>query len=65
MVKAKFVRGIPLDKGETSRGAYAVVGTAKDVVLRIALRKEVAEMYRDESHRHLEEVFLVFQDSPL
>lgn len=59
VVKMRFVRGSKLSPGEESRAAYAIVGTRKDVVLRIALRREVAEMYYDGEHRHLEEVFLV------
>lgn len=54
----RYVRGHKLQKGEESKGVYGIVGTSKDLMLRIALRKEVAEMYDDGEHRHLEEVFL-------
>lgn len=56
----RYRRGFKLGKGELSRAAYGIVGTSKDVVLRIALRKEVADMYDDGEHRHLEEIFLVY-----
>lgn len=54
----RFIRGNKLDGDQRSRGAYAIVGTSKDVVLRVALRKELADLYTDGLHRHQEEIFL-------
>lgn len=57
-IKLQFTRGARLTGDEKSRGAYAIVGTSKDVVLRVALRKELADVYTDGLHRHQEEIFL-------
>lgn len=54
----QFTRGKKLSGDEKSRGAYAIVGTSKDIVLRVALRKELADVYTDGLHRHQEEIFL-------
>lgn len=54
----RYFRGLKLGDGDRSRGAYAIVGTSKDVVLRVALRKELADTYTDGIHRHQEEIFL-------
>jgi hypothetical protein len=56
-IKMQFIRGSKLNGG-LSRGAYAIVGTSKDVVLRVALRKELADIYTDNVYRHQEEIFL-------
>jgi len=53
----QFTRGKRLNGGNSS-GAYAIVGTSKDVVLRVALRKELADIYTDNQYRHQEEIFL-------
>lgn len=57
-IKLQFIRGRKLTGDEKSRAAYAIVGTSKDVVLRVALRKELADVYTDGLHRHQEEIFL-------
>lgn len=57
-IKMQFIRGRKLTGDEKSRAAYAIVGTRKDVVLRVALRKELADVYTDGLHRHQEEIFL-------
>lgn len=54
----QFIRGNKLIGTQQSRGAYAIVGTSKDIVLRVALRKELADIYTDGLHRHQEEIFL-------
>lgn len=56
--RVKFRRGKPLQAGENSAALYGVIGTRKNVVLRIHLRKELAEMYVDGYSRHLEEIYL-------
>ena len=53
-----FIRGVKLGAEDKSRGAYAIVGTQKDIVLRVALRKELADVYTDGESRHQEEIFL-------
>lgn len=57
---AKFTRGKRLKPGETSRGVYGVIGTRKNIVLRVPLRKEIAELYTNDDSRHIEEIFLTF-----
>lgn len=57
-IKMQFIRGNKLTADQKSRAAYAIVGTSKDVVLRVALRKELADIYTDGLHRHQEEIFL-------
>lgn len=54
----QYVRGAKLEGDQRSRGAYAIVGSSKDIVLRVALRKELANLYTDNLHRHQEEIFL-------
>lgn len=57
-IKMQFIRGRKLENNMKSRAAYAVVGSSKDIVLRVALRKELADLYTDGLHRHQEEIFL-------
>lgn len=57
-IKMQFIRGNKLGPRDVSRAAYAIVGTSKDVVLRVALRKELADVYTDGVYRHQEEIFL-------
>ena len=57
---AHFIRGKKLEPGEESRAVYGVVATNKDLVLRIPLRKELAEIYTQDDSRHIEEIFLTF-----
>lgn len=57
-IKLQFIRGNKLTDDQKSRAAYAIVGTSKDIVLRVALRKELADLYTDGLHRHQEEIFL-------
>ena len=56
--RIRFHRGNRLYPGEQSRGIYGVVATKKDLVLRVPLRKELAEMYAEDDSRHLEEIFI-------
>ena len=58
MQEAHYIRGRRLEPGEESRGIYGIVATDKDLVLRVPLRKELAEIYADDSSRHIEEIFL-------
>jgi len=58
--EAHFIRGRRLEPGEESNGIYGVVATGKDLVLRVPLRKELAEIYTCDDSRHIEEIFLAF-----
>ena len=58
VVVFRFIRGRKLEAADESRGAYAIVSTQKDIVLRVALRKELANVYTDGVSRHQEEIFL-------
>jgi len=58
--EARFIRGRRLEPGEDSDGIYGVVATDKDLVLRVPLRKELAEIYTSDDSRHIEEIFLTF-----
>lgn len=60
MKTANFIRGRRLDNNEISRGIYGIVGTDKDLVLRVPIRKELAEIYACDKSRHIEEIFLTF-----
>ena len=57
---AWYKRGNKLKRGEKSRGIYGVVGTKQDLLLRVPLRLELAELYTQCDSRHIEEVFLNF-----
>jgi len=59
---ANFIRGKRLEPGEKSRGVYGVVSTRKDLVLRVPLRQEIAELYTQDDSRHIEEIFLTFEN---
>lgn len=51
--------GRPLEPGEEScNGLYAIVGTKKDLVLRISLTKEAAEFMTKDESRHIAEIYL-------
>ena len=56
--KILFHRGRALEVGEDSKCLYGITSTNKDLVLRIHLRKELAEIYADDPSRHIEEIFL-------
>ena len=58
--EAHFIRGNRLEPGQESRAIYGVVGTDKDLVLRVPLCKELAEIYTEDDSRHIEEIFLTF-----
>ena len=58
--EAHFIRGKRLEPGEKSKGIYGVVATDKDLVLRVPLRRELAEIYTSDDSRHIEEIFLTF-----
>lgn len=57
----RYKLGKKLAKGESSSGVYAVMSTKKDIVLRISLIKDQAELYCDYDSRYLQEVFLVLE----
>ncbi|WGH49755.1 hypothetical protein [Alishewanella phage vB_AspM_Slickus01] len=54
----KYRLGKKLEKGEASRGLYAIVSAKKGIVLRISVLKEHAELLCDNDSRFLQEVFL-------
>lgn len=56
--KIMFHRGKKLAPGEDSAGLYGITSTDKDLVLRIHLRKELAEIYASDPSRHIEEIFI-------
>jgi len=55
--RVKYLRGNTLSPGEKSRALYGIVGTSKDVMLRVAIRQELAELQSQCESRHLVEVF--------
>jgi len=56
----RFVRGNKLDLGEKSKsGLYAIIGTNKDLVLRVTMFREGAELLSGDNSRHVEEIYLV------
>jgi hypothetical protein len=55
----EYKRGKQLSKGEKSLALYGLVGTKKDVMLRVEVQQKLAEFQTECSSRHLEEVFLV------
>jgi hypothetical protein len=55
--QAKAVRGLPRN-GATP--LYGIVSTAKDILLRVHIRKELADIYACCDSRHVEEVYLNF-----
>jgi hypothetical protein len=59
---AHYIRGRRLEPGEKSKGIYGIVATDKDLVLRVPLRAELAEIYACDDSRHIEEIFLTFYD---
>lgn len=59
LIDANFVRGRRLKRGEISRGIYGIVATNKDLVLRVPIRQELADIYADDPSRHVEEIFLI------
>lgn len=54
----KYKLGKKLEVGEKSRGLYAIMSTKKNIVLRISVLKEHAELLCDNDSRYLQEVFL-------
>lgn len=58
--EAHFIRGNKLKPGEKSRALYGLVATNKDLVLRVPLTSQLAELMSDDSSRHIEEIFLTF-----
>lgn len=52
-------RGKRLNPEEPSSGLYGVVSTSKDLLLRVPIRQELAQLYTECDSRHLEEVFLI------
>ena len=54
-----YRRGKMLAPGQGScNGLYAIIGTKKDLVLRISLFKEGAELMTQDNSRHIEEIYL-------
>jgi len=56
--RRSIVRGNLLKPGELSIGLYGIVATDKDLVLRVQLRAELAELYTEDKSRHIQEIFL-------
>ena len=57
---AYVIRGKQLKPGEESRAVYGIISTNSDIILRVPLQKEMAELMYDENFRHIEEIFLQF-----
>ena len=57
--RVEYKRGKILEAGEKSRALYGIVGTKKNVMLRIAIQQELAELQTQCDSRHLQEIFLV------
>jgi hypothetical protein len=55
-----FIRGKLLAPGESSPALYGIVSTKKDIVLRVPMTKESAELYAGDDSRHIEEIYLQF-----
>lgn len=60
MKKFQFKVGKRLERGETSSsGLYALISNKGDVVLRISLIKEIAQLHLDENSRYLAEAWII------
>ena len=56
----RFVRTGRLEPGTKANGLYGIIGTRKDIVLRIAMTSDMAELLASDSEsRHIEEIFLL------
>lgn len=42
----------------SSSGLYGIIGTRKNILLRVQLTKEIAEIFTEDPSRHIEEIFL-------
>lgn len=42
---------------ESSSGLYGIIGTRKDIVLRVQLDPETAKLITEDESRHLEEIY--------
>lgn len=54
----KYKLGRTLAKGESSKGLYAIMSTSKNIVLRVSVIKEHAELLTQCDSRYLKEIFL-------
>lgn len=62
----RFIRGKQLARGEISNsGLYAIVSTKKDLVLRITLYHNSANLMTEDESRHMEEIYLIPIDDKL
>ena len=53
-----FIRGRKLKPNEeSSSGLYGIIGTRKDIVLRVQLDPETAKLITEDESRHLEEIY--------
>ena len=60
----RYVRGKKLAPGEESKtGLYAIIGTKKDLVLRVSLFTDAAELLTECDSRHIEEIYLISVDN--
>lgn len=55
----RFIRGQPLEHGETSNALYGIISTRKDIVLRVSLTKEMAKTLTPDDERYIQEIYLV------
>ena len=59
VVKLPYRLGKVLSKNDKSRsGLYAVMSTAKGIVLRVCMFEEAAKMMTEDESRYLQEIFL-------
>jgi hypothetical protein len=58
VTRYRYHLGKVLQSGETSRGLYAIMSSKNNIVLRIAMTKELAEMLTCDDSRYIQEVFL-------
>ena len=57
---AQYVRTRKLRNGERSNALYGIIASAKDLILRIQIRQELAEIYVNDESRHIEEIYLQY-----
>lgn len=56
--KYRYHLGKILKPGEASSGLYAIMSTKNNIVLRIAMTKELAEILTCDDSRYIQEAFL-------
>lgn len=59
LITKKYRLGKPLKEGQTSNALYAVKSVAKDIVLRISICKDTANLYACDESRTLQECYLL------